>query len=197
MTAGDTTRCSSPGAGGSIGEEGGNDTVAVQGSDRDEVEDAEDDADEDDGAEVEAQVITGVPAAVDEAVDDVDVEGRQPGHEPELEGEASDGGDSEVGERAGAGDEGEGRLRIARGARIHLHRLAPAESDHEQEERAGRVQVGQRVQRYAAAAAGKAVAQEIGDVGVGELVEGDACYKGAGEGAEQDDRGKRIDFEKV
>ena len=63
--------------------------------------------------------------------------------------------------------------------------------------RAGRVQVGQRVQGYAAAAAGKAVAEEIGDVGVGELVEGDACYKGAGEGAEQDDRGERIDFEKV
>src|SRR3972149_3505548 len=69
----------------------------------------------------------------------------------------------EVGERAGTGDDGKRGLRVARGVRVHRHGLAPAESDDKQEDRAGRVQVGQRVQRHAAAAAGKAIAQEIGD----------------------------------
>src|SRR3989304_522914 len=100
-----------------------------QGSNGDEVEHAQDDAHQDNSAEVESQVFVGFKAEGEKAVDDAGVEGREPGDEVQLEGEAGDGGDGEVGERAGAGGEGERGLGVSGRVRVHRHRVSPAATD--------------------------------------------------------------------
>ena len=83
-------------------------------------------------------------------------------------------------------------LGVGRGVRVDRHRLSPAEADQHHQDRAGRVQVRQRVQGDAAARAGQAVAEEVGDVGVRELVEGDAGDEGGGDGGDEDEGGERV-----
>ena len=88
------------------------------------------------------------------------------------------GGRDDIGDRTGERDQ-RGALSHAHSEeeRVERHRLAPTESGYEDQYRAERVEMRQRVQRESAESPGCAVTQRVRDVGVAELVERYADYQ--------------------